>query len=451
MNLLSAFQQAIRANHLFAESDKLLLAVSGGVDSVVLCELCRQAGYDFIIAHCNFQLRGEESARDESFARALGERYGVRTEIKRFETDAYANLHRVSIQEAARELRYNWFREMVHAGSGALADWIITAHHADDNVETLVMNFFRGTGLHGLTGIPASNDRIRRPLLAFSKQELITFARENQLAYVEDSSNLSNKYTRNYFRNEILPQITRVYPEARTNLLNNIARFREIEKLYTIATRGILDRICRVRGNEVHIPIKQLLGYDSRALIYEIISGFGFVEKQVDELLKLTASESGRYIDSPQKDFRIIKHRHWLIISPIASTMAENIIVEDGVEELDFPGGALRLSRMDASRCQLPSSVSVACLDARRIEFPLLLRKWKTGDYFYPLGMKKKKKLARFFIDQKFSKTDKEKVWVLEMNKKIVWVVGQRIDDRFKLTDSSKQALRLTLVSGQTG
>ncbi|MDP4264824.1 MAG: tRNA lysidine(34) synthetase TilS [Bacteroidota bacterium] len=459
MSLLLRFKDNVKEQNLFSSKDKLLLAVSGGVDSVVLCELCKQAGYDFTIAHCNFQLRGEESERDEQFVKTLGKKYGTKVWIKKFNTENYAAQNKISIQEAARDLRYAWFDELIKSqliianGQSAgdathhspLTIHLLTAHHADDNAETILMNFCRGTGLHGLTGIPVSAGHIRRPLLIFSKQELVDFARENKLDYVEDSSNLSSKYTRNLFRNEIIPAISKVYPQLKENLRDNINRFQEIERLYQLSVGAIKKKLCKQKGKEIHIPVKQLLAFQNRALIYEIIAGYGFSDKQVDEVIKLAESDSGKYIESPGHDFRIIKHRHWFIISPVASMESEIIIIEDGISNLEFGMGHFSMEVVPNSPSLISHFTNTACFDHQEIQFPLLLRKWKAGDYFYPLGMRKKKKLARFFIDQKLSKTEKEKVWVLEMNKKIIWVVGHRIDDRFKITGKTKNVLKISL------
>ncbi len=442
MNLLAKFQQHIKQQNLFSPKDKLLLAVSGGVDSVVLCELCKQAGHDFIIAHCNFQLRGEESERDEQFVRGLGKKYSVEVVVKKIDTEKFAAKKKISIQEAARDLRYGWFAELVGSQS---SKYLLTAHHSDDNAETAMMNFFRGTGLHGLTGIPVSAGHIRRPLLSFSKEELIVFAKENKLEFVEDSSNQSSKYTRNFFRNEIIPAISKAYPQVKENLLDNINRFKEVEKLYSFSVGELKKKICKQRGNEIHVPVKQLMSFNNRALIYEIISPYGFHEKQVDEVVKLADSGSGKYIQSPTSDYRIIRHRHWFIISPVQATEAENIFIEEEVKEIRFSLGNLCMET--TSNIKPPTSNDKVSLDAKEITFPLLLRKWKTGDYFYPLGMKKKKKLSRFFIDQKLSKTDKEKVWLLESNQRIIWVVGYRIDERFRTTEKTKQVLQFSLTS----
>jgi len=458
LNLLQRYQQFIKQEDLFSPKDKLLLAVSGGVDSVVLCELCKQAGYDFEIAHCNFQLRGEESERDEKFIRQLGEKYKVEVKVTRFETEKFAEKNKMSIQEAARSLRYEWFDELVSSResmvrrqefelrtpNSELRTFLITAHHANDNAETVLMNFCRGTGLHGLTGIPVSYGNIRRPLLSFTKDELIQFAKENKLDFVEDSSNLSSKYTRNLFRNEIIPAISKVYLQVEENLNDNISRFKEIEKLYKIAVGDIKKKLIKEKGNEWHIPIKQLMGYNNRALIYEIIADFGFNEKQINEVIKLAESDSGKYIDSPFFNYRIIRHRHWFIISPVQTVESGIIVVEEKEKDVLFQDGKIEIETLQTSNLKLQTSNSIALLDAKEITFPLILRKWKTGDYFYPLGMKKKKKLSRFFIDQKLSKTEKEKMWVLEMNKKIIWVVGQRIDERCKVTEKTKSVLKIS-------
>ncbi len=465
MALLERFTGFIQQHNLFYPKDQLLLAVSGGVDSVVLCELCKQAGYNFIIAHCNFRLRDKESERDKEFVMALGDKYKVEVLVKDFDTEKYAHENKKGIQEAARDLRYEWFKEIVKREtsnvkrqnetttkdsrlpphSSQLTAYLLTAHHADDNIETLMMNFFRGTGVHGLEGIPVVHQYIRRPLLPFWKEELIEFAKENKLEFVEDSSNQSVKYTRNFFRNEIIPLISKVFPQVKTNLQDNINRFSEIQKLYQISIGEIKKKLCKVKNDEVHIPVKQLMAYHNRALIFEIISDYGFTEKQVGEVIKLAEAGSGKFIQSPATPHRIIKFRNWFIISKDQSADAEMIVIEEGVKNVQCSMFNVQFSSLQISNLKSQISNSIACLDADEITFPLILRKWKQGDYFYPLGMKKKKKLARFFIDQKLSKTEKEKAWVIEMNKKIIWVVGMRIDDRFKITEKTQSILKISL------
>lgn len=441
MPLLNNFLLHIKSNNLFSTKDKLLLAVSGGVDSVVLCELCKQAGFDFSIAHCNFQLRGEESEKDEQFVSGLGKKISVEVMVKRFDTEKYAAENKLSTQEAARNLRYQWFEELINQSTDQPINHLLTAHHADDNAETIMMNFFRGTGLHGLTGIPSKNGYIKRPLLIFKKEELLAFAKANNLEFAEDSSNQSSKYTRNFFRNELIPAISKIYPQVKDNLQDNIGRFKEIEKLYQLSVEGLKKKICKQKGNEVYIPVNKLMSFNNRALIYEVINPFNFHEKQVEEVIKLAESDSGKYISSPDNQFRIIKHRKWFIISPVTALDSKNIVIERDDKQILFAQGTLTI---ESTLNLKPSTLNnIATLDAKEIKFPLLLRKWKEGDYFYPLGMRKKKKVARFLIDTKLSKPEKENTWVIESNKRICWIIGQRIDDRFKITANTKQVLQL--------
>jgi tRNA(Ile)-lysidine synthase len=444
MDLLQHFKKYIQEQKLFQAKDTLLLAVSGGVDSLVLCELCKQAGVPFSIAHCNFQLRGEESTRDELFVRQLGSTYGVEVFVQRFDTDVYAEQHKLSIQEAARALRYAWF-EQLRTDKGFA--FTVLAHHADDNIETLLMNFFRGTGLQGLTAMPEWNfteKHLLRPLLSIRRKAILEFARQQELKWVEDSSNTSSKYTRNFFRNELIPALKKVYPQVEENLLGNIERFKKINPLYFSSVQKIKKEICEQHLAEVRIPILKLLKYQHTSLIYEIIKDFGFGEKQVEEVLKLTEAESGKFIENAY--YQIIRHRNWLIIAPrLAHT--DTIAVEKEDKQVKFSGGSITVDIIPIEKFNLSKSASIAQLDAKHIDFPLLVRKWKQGDYFYPLGMRKKKKLARFFIDQKLPKNQKENVWVVESNKKIIWIAGLRIDDRFKITPSTKQILQLKLTN----
>lgn len=529
MDLLLSFNAFVEKENLFSSGGKLLLAVSGGVDSVVLCELCHLAGFDFSIAHGNFGLRGEESDRDEAFVRQLATKYGKEVWVRRFETEQYAADKKVSIQVAARELRYGWFKEIlsegkasdpesvlppafnVLAGSGSASvplsasnspsaaatgspalRYIVTAHHLDDNIETLLMNFFKGTGIAGLRAILPKQGNLVRPLLFAGKEDLVKFAREHSLDWVEDSSNTSDKYTRNYFRHQVIPLINGLVPGALHNLGENIARFREVEILYRQSVEQHKKKLLEVRGNEVHIPVVKLKKSEPLpSLVYEIIKEFGFLPSQVGEVINLLDSGSGKYIRSATH--RILKNRSWLIISPNQGDPSAIILVESAEDKIYFDDAVLELEylrdkdveieiqklqnnvgalKSEIQQPEAPKSDSqqpeaqksgagiaqakkgpanvkkrgaspVALLDAAAIQFPLLLRKWKQGDYFYPLGLKKKKKLGRFFIDNKLSQAEKEKTWVLEMNKKIVWVVGYRIDDRFRITPQTRQILML--------
>jgi len=445
MSLLKQFRDYISSKNLFLPTDKLLLAVSGGVDSVVLCELCHQGEFDFGIAHCNFQLRGADSERDEKFVRELAKEYNVAFNSIKFETKRIAGEKRISVQEAARELRYNWFEELRKTGS---YNYILTAHHADDNIETVLMNFFRGTGIRGLRGIEPKHDHIVRPLLFARRHQLEEFLTSNGLKYVPDVSNLSDDYTRNYFRNQVIPLIKQSIAEINENILGNIQRLREVEQLYQQAISVHKRKLLEIVGSEVHIPVLKLKKTEPlHTVVYEIIREYGFSAAQVEEIIALLDSDSGKYIQS--HSHRIIKNRNWLIFASLEAEKT-GIVIIDGPGNWESSVGNLKLeitsdTILTSSQLKQASKFQ-ACLDAAEIKFPLLLRKWKQGDYFYPLGMPKKKKLARFFIDAKLSKTEKERIYVVEMDKKIIWIVGHRIDDRFKVTDKTKNILRLSFT-----
>lgn len=444
MSLLQSFRDYIQKEKLFDSSAGLLLAVSGGVDSVVLCDLCDKAGLSFTIVHCNFQLRGEESMRDEAFVEQLGKKYNKEVLVKRFDTKAHVASEKVSTQVAARDLRYQWFDELL--ANHPQLQYLLTAHHLDDNIETMLMNLFRGTGIAGLRAMLPKQDRIIRPLL-FAPRELIhQYARDNNIAWVEDSSNSTDDYTRNYFRHQVIPLVEKTYPGAVHNLGENIARFRDIELLYQQAMSFNKKKLLTIKGDEIHIPVMQLKKTAAlSSVLYEITKDYGFSPAQVGEIISLLDSDTGKYIES--SSHRIIKNRQWLIIAPQQNKESATILVEDGITKIEFAGGVLSFSQQEQQLQASPFSKDnrVACLDATAVQYPLLLRKWKEGDYFYPLGMPKKKKLARFLIDQKFSKTGKESVWVIESAKKIVWVVGHRIDDRCKVKPSTKKILRIAL------
>lgn len=438
-------------SQLLGPSSRLLVTVSGGLDSVVLLDLLSKSGHDLVIAHCNFGLRGEESERDEKFVRELAAKYEKEILVERFDTKNFAATNKVSTQEAARTLRYNWFASIIEnwatiEGAGNSGNYILTAHHADDNIETVLMHFFRGTGLRGLSGIQPSQDErwLLRPLLPFRRKELEEYAKANGLDFVEDSSNASDKYTRNFFRHRVIPQIKEVYPQAEENILQNITRFAEAGSLYRQAIDRHLKKLLLPKGNEIHVPILLWKKTDPlHTITWEIIKNHGFNAAQTDEVIKLLDAENGAYITSPTH--RIIRNRQWMIICTNATDHAAHILVEKNDNNIVFKEGRLSIRNIKWPHEKINTSATEAWIDAAKIKFPLLLRKWKEGDYFYPLGMQKKKKLSRFMIDNKLSRTDKEKIWVIESDKKIVWVVGLRIDDRVKINDLTTSVICIVL------
>jgi len=456
-------------NQLTTANCHLLLAVSGGIDSVVLTDLVYKSGFHFTIAHCNFKLRGEESERDETFVRALAQQYNKAIIVQHFDTEEYAIEHKISIQEAARKLRYDWFEAVLKDEGRQMTDdseqlrddrvtddrvknstvsyhppsvisLVATAHHANDNIETLLINFFRGTGISGLHGILPKQKNIIRPLLFAKREAIKQYTLENGLSWVEDSSNASDKYTRNFFRQHIIPAVKEVYANAEDNLLQNIQRFGEVEMLYNEAIALHKKKLLETKGNEVHIPVLKLQKSEPlNTIIWEIIKDFHFTAAQTAEVRKLLDAENGKYVASATH--RIIKNRNWLIIAPLQTDIAAHILIQNEDSEVTYEDGILSFKKLLSVNHPPSTSSAIATLDAAHIHYPLLLRKWKQGDYFYPLGMKKKKKLSKFFIDLKLSKTNKEKVWVLEMDKKIIWVIGYRIDDRFKIMPSTNNVL----------
>jgi tRNA(Ile)-lysidine synthase len=421
----------------FSKDGHFVLAVSGGADSVVLAHLLKGAGINFEIAHCNFKLRGAESDRDEAFVKNLAVSIDVPFSCKHFDTEVYATAHKISIQEAARDLRYAWF--------ATFNTIVITAHHANDNIETVFMHLCRGTGIAGLTGIEPYkvNERLLRPLLIFHKQEIIDYAKELDIAFVEDSSNASDKYTRNFFRHQVLPAVQEVYPQAEHSILHTIKHLREVSEVYKAAMQKIVSKLQFINGNEIHIPV--LIWQKAKpqdTITFEMLYPYGFTAAQMPEAIKMLSAHNGAVLISPTH--RLIKNRNWMILAPLAAANHTSVVVvEQNDVSVNFPGGTLGLQ---TSSPNLPeaSDNNTCMLDAATLQFPLILRPAATGDYFYPLGMQKKKKLSKFFIDQKLSKTAKEKVWVLVSNNRIAWVIGYRIDNRFKLTPASTTAVKFT-------
>lgn len=435
--LATAYQQFIQEYQLFRKDDAILLAVSGGLDSSVLLHLTVAAGYPVEIAHANFGLRGEESNRDENFVRQLGQEYGLTVHVKHLDARAYADHHRLGIQEAARDLRYQWFHTLL---AERTLQCIATAHHGDDNVETMLMNLFKGTGIIGLRGMTARQGNIARPLLFASRLELEAYAKSHGLSFVTDSSNLTDKYTRNYIRLQILPVVEQLYPGAMEQLRNNMKRFHETEQLYREAVDHKLKKLLVAEEGRWKIPVEKLRRTKQlQTLVFELFRPFGFHARQVTELIKFMDAATGSVMQS--STHRLIRHRNWLLLEPNASPDASLMVLEETSTPFSFSGGVLEIHRT-GSQTPLPDP-HTAYLDANAVQFPLVLRHWKPGDYFYPLGLAKKKKLARFFIDQKLSLPDKEKVWVLESAGRILWVLGQRIDHRARVTPQTTHLVKI--------
>lgn len=452
MDLQRRFLAFIEQENLFRRTDRLLIAVSGGLDSTVLCHLCYQSRFNFQLAHCNFQLRGEESFRDEEFVQKLAEKYKVPFHLRRFDTKTFAEEQKVSIQVAARQLRYAFFSELTgsrweetdYAPAAKVADIILTAHHGDDNAETVLMNLFKGTGISGLRGILPRRDNIVRPLLFAERSALLEFSKAERLEWVEDSSNSSNKYTRNKLRNETLPLLKAAHPSITENLLDTIERLRDVELIYKERINQLRRKLVQEVGQEIRIPVIALKNLPfAGTLLYEIGRAYGFTPLQSNEMLSLLEAETGKYVAS--SSHRLIRHRNMLILAAVSSENSGIRVIGSMEEKINLSEG-----RLEFSVCQtetMSTDPRVALLDADKVIFPLILRKRRQGDYFYPLGMKKKKKISRFLSDLKMPAHEKDACWLLEMDKKILWVAGLRIDDRFRVTPATKRILRIDFIN----
>lgn len=437
MNLFQSFQQHVARKQFFGKADKLLLAVSGGMDSMALAHILHVAGYTFSIAHMNFQLRGEESAGDEQWVRDWGKHHGIAVFSKKADTEKYATEMRLGIQEAARELRYTWFAELAKENGFSK---ILTAHHADDNVETLLQHFFRGTGVSGLTGIRECRGILVRPLLFVSRKEIADYVKEHSIAYREDSSNLTTKYNRNFLRLELIPMLQKHYPSLSSNLLQTVSRFVKLEAELSHHVEARIQRLAVREKSVVKYPAQGLLKSDFRSqVLMKILTGAGFHAPQLGEFEKLLTADSGKFIISATH--RILKDRRWILVSPIASPNTDFYLAERETSVITTPSGTLTFEVVD--QFNPTQNVNIEIIDATHLTFPLILRKWRKGDYFFPLGMKHKKKLSRFFIDEKLSIPEKENVWVLESDRRIVWIVGRRLSERFSVRQSHSSLLKL--------
>lgn len=430
-----AFKNHLQEQFPEVAEAKILVAVSGGIDSVVLVHLCKKAGLDISLAHCNFQLRGEESEEDENFVIELADALDLQIFIEEFETEAYANEKKLSTQMAARDLRYHWFDELCET---LQFDYIFTAHHANDNLETVLINFIRGTGLDGLTGIPDKNDCIRRPLLPFTRKQIEDFAHLNQLKWREDSSNQSLKYFRNKVRLEVIPKLMELNPQLLESFGKTRGYLQQSSELIEDYMSAIFPKIAKEEdfGYSFRIKLIKTLP-NTKAVMYALFKSFGFTEWE--DVHGLLDAQPGKMVYS--KTHRLIKDREELLLTTISGE-DRRYEISEGEEVVMLPIGTFQFEEVEEfSESQSDNAIFV---DANRLNFPLVVRKWERGDYFYPFGMQGKKKLSKFFKDEKLSLPQKENCWLLCSGEEIMWVMGRRLDARFAVDKDTNKIIRIS-------
>lgn len=434
--MLEQFREYIESNHLIAKGDRVLIALSGGVDSMVLAELLRRCGYNIAFAHCNFRLRGAESDGDEQFVREYAQRVGVKLFVKQFDTHQYVADNKVSVEMAARELRYAWFNDLINAnqslnssGASNISDgWqnlrfdkLALAHHADDQIETFFINLLRGSGIKGLKAMQPCNGMYIRPLLWASREQIKKFAIENGIQWREDSTNQDTVFLRNKIRHNLMPVYDGIKSDAREKILQSVECLASENQLYRELLKDKLSAIETVDG-VLHSVEKRHFGLQ---LLFEWIRDFGFSYSQCESIYASLDGEPGREFYS--NEYQLVVEKETVELFPI------------DIEKL--AGKELSFSEFEISpsfKLQT-SNPDVAQLDFDKIKLPLKMRSWQQGDRFRPLGMRGSKLVSDFFNDLNFTAYRKKTVQILtDADDNIVWIVGYRIDDRYKITEKTK-------------
>ncbi|WP_394749197.1 tRNA lysidine(34) synthetase TilS [Spongiimicrobium salis] len=413
-----------------------LLACSGGIDSIVLSHLCQRNGMNFLLAHCNFNLRGLESDGDEDFVREFARKIERDLVVKHFGTMDYALLNKVSVQMSARELRYQWFSKLIEKKA---LKTIVTAHHSDDNLETFLINLSRGTGIDGLLGIPSKTPTLARPLLLFSRTEIEAYAIENGLQWREDSSNAETKYLRNKIRQEIVPRLKELHPTFLSNFAHTQDYLKQTSALSQEYGKALKERLFKEGDNGIAIAIAPLLQLTPlKAHLYNLFQEYGF--KEWDDVAHLLTAMSGKEVVS--KTHRLLKDREYLFLQERILVKPQRYLIHEKDVEVSLPI-PLKVDEVDALQ---EKSNNVLYVPKEKLKYPLTVRKWEKGDYFYPFGMRGVKKLSKFFKDEKMSQIQKEAQWLLCSEGAIVWIMGKRSDHRFKVTDKTKRIVKFTIL-----
>jgi tRNA(Ile)-lysidine synthase len=439
--MLNEFLKYIELNNLAGKGDRILMAVSGGIDSMVMADLFIKGGFNVGIAHCNFCLRGEESEKDELLVKDLAIKHNIPFYPVRFNTSAYAAEKKISIQMAARELRYEWF-EKIRVENAFTS--VAVAHNMNDNAETLLLNLTRGTGIAGLTGIKNRSGNIIRPLLFADRKSISGYCAENLINFREDASNSGTKYARNKIRHLVIPELEKINPSVVETLNETTERMASTNSIVNYFTDRQRNKLISSSAGKLSVKIRSLKPYlDNRTLIYELFKPFGITGTLADDLISIAGGDTGSQVFT--ESHRFLRNRGEILITPVNEIKDENYLINNPEEiaSLSFVKSVQMIDK--AVGFKIPRAKESACLDLDKISFPVEIRKWAPGDYFFPLGMTKKKKLSDYFIDARISRIDKEKILVMESGGKICWIVGERMDDRFKVTGTTRRILFIKL------
>jgi tRNA(Ile)-lysidine synthase len=443
--MLNKFKKFIIEKNLIKPDDRILLAVSGGIDSMVMSHLFLQLENEKGIAHCNFSLRAYESDKDEELVHKFAGEHNIPFYTIKFDTSVFAREEGLSIQMAARELRYKWFEDIMKENGYNL---LAVAHNLNDNIETLLINLTRGTGIAGLTGMKPFTNNIIRPLLFATRNDITNYCNNHKIIFREDRSNADTKYTRNKIRHKVIPFLKEINPAIESTLNDTAERFTGINEIVDEYISGLREKISEEKGELITFNISLLKTHlHNPTIIFELFRPFGINNLQLNDLIKVIKGKTGGVIIT--KSHRIIKNRKEINVS---RTEAENKPFYNikNIQALRKIPGIISAELVDIrDKFKIPSDGSIACLDSDKISYPLIIRNWKPGDHFHPLGMKQNKKLSDYFVDNKYSKLDKENILILESDSEIVWIIGDRIDDRYKLTPLTNKAIIIKAAGGR--
>lgn len=437
--LVNRFQSYIKHELAVEDGSKIIATVSGGIDSMVMLKLLSMSAYQLVAAHCNFQLRGDESDQDEAFVKGYCQDNQIPFYVQRFDTNDYAEKKRFSVQMAARDLRYQWF-EGLRQELGY--QYIAVAHNLDDQVETFFINLARGTGLKGMLGIKGKSKNIVRPVLFATRENIMNFAIENQIPFREDSSNATVKYKRNRIRHHIIPEFKELNPSFLETMKENMERFREIEQLTTEHLDEEKNRLIQKTREEIIIDIEKLKTCTAPgSVMFELLKEAGFPGGAIQDIMESINAQPGKLFYS--KSHELLRDRTSFILKEKKKGNNEEFLISENTDKLEYPI-KLRFEKIQrAAAYKVSGDEHIAELDANKLVFPLVLRRWQEGDYFYPLGLKGKKKLSDYFVDQKFNLFEKNNCWLLVSGGDIVWIIPYRMDDRYKITSDTDRIYKI--------